>query len=61
MDTWNTPFCETEKHDFNCDKKDNMVTLSNENSGKKLLNTCDISRPRDITTKNTSTRNCCSS
>ena len=61
LDTWNTPFCENEEQDFNCDKKDKMVTLTNEHSAQRVLNSCDISRPHDIGTNNASNRNCCSS
>ena len=61
MDTWNTPSCETEQQDFNCYKKDKMVTLSNENSAQTALTSCDISRPHDIGTHNNSNRKCCSS
>ena len=61
MDTWNTPFSETEEQDFNYEKKDKMVTLSNEHSANTALNSCDILRPCDIETNNISNRNCCSS
>ena len=61
MDTWNTPFCETGEDAFNCDKKDKMVMLSNENSEMRVLNCCDISGEHDIGTNNASKRNCCSS
>ena len=60
MDTWNAPFCDNKEQDFNCDKKAIMVTLSNENSAQRALNSFDISRPRDTSTNNTSNRNCCS-